>query len=143
MWIAARPKLPASSDLYTKDALRVKAVMNLDGPANPAAFVPFETKVCPMPAVTRFLGGAPLEHPQRYHDASPLSFLPLGVPQEFVGGSLVRGLKDQIDAYQSSATAKGDVVNITMLEGAGHFGMLAPHSPHWKTVEARFQALVR
>ena len=35
MWIAGRPKLPASSALYTKDPLPVKAAVNFDGPADP------------------------------------------------------------------------------------------------------------
>ena len=114
MWIAARPKLPPSSALYTKNALPVKAVINLDGLADPVAFHPMESKVCALPAMTRFFGG-----------------------------SLVRGLKDQIAAYEGAARAKGDVVTITALDGAGHFDMLAPRSPHWKTVEPRFHALLR
>ena len=142
MWIAARPKLPSASALYTKDPLRVKAVINLDGPADPAAFHPLETKVCGMPAVTQFLGGTPKEQPERYRDASALSFVPLGMPQEFIGGGLVQMAMDQIVAYQSSARAKGDAVTITTLEGARHFDMLAPQSPYWKRVEARFRALL-
>jgi acetyl esterase/lipase len=143
LWIAARPKLPPSSALYVKNALPVRAVINLDGPADPAAFQPMETKVCPVPAVTQFLGGTPTDHPDRYRDASSLAFLPLGVPQEFIGGALVRGFRDQIASYQSAAQAKGDVAAIVMLDGAGHFDMLSPGSTHWKTVEARFQALLR
>lgn len=142
MWIAARPKLPAASALYTKDPLPVKAVINLDGPADPAAFQPLETKVCGMPAVTQFLGGTPKEQPERYRDASALSFVPLGVPQEFIGGGLVQMAMDQIVAYQSAARAKGDVVTITTLEGARHFDMLAPQSAYWKRVEERFRALL-
>jgi acetyl esterase/lipase len=141
-WIAARPKLPSSSPVHSKDPLPVKAVVILDGIADPAAFQPMETKVCGMPALSRFLGGTPTEFPERYRDASPVPFLPLGVPQEFIAGSLVRGLKDQIDAYQSAARAKGDSVTITALAGAGHFDMLAPPSPHWASVLARFQAVL-
>ena len=143
LWIAARPKLPPSSVLYSKNPLPVKAVVNLDGPADPVAFQPIETKVCPMPALSRFLGGTPADYPDRYRDASPVPVLPLGMPQEFIGGSLVRGLKDQIVVYQAAAQATGDTVTITALEGAGHFDMLAPRSPHWATVESRFQALLR
>jgi acetyl esterase/lipase len=143
MWIAARPKLPASSAVHAKDPLPVKAVINLDGPADPAAFQPLETKVCGIPALTQFLGGTPDERPDRYRDASPLSFLPLGVPQEFIAGGLARLAMDQIRSYQSAAQAKGDAVTITTLDGAGHFDMLAPRSPYWKTVEDRFRALVR
>ena len=142
-WIAARPKLPSSSVLHTKDPLPVKAVINLDGVADLVAFRPFETKVCGMPALTEFLGGTPDEQPERYHEASPVSFLPLGIPQEVVAGALVQNLMDQILAYQTSARAKGDIVTVTTLEGAGHFDMLAPRSTHWKTVEERFRALLR
>ena len=143
MWVAARPKLPPSSALYTKDPLRVKAAVNLDGPADPAGFQPMEAKVCGMPALTLFLGGSPAEQPDRYRDASPLPFLPLGVAQEFVGGGLAQRIMDQLTAYQASARAKGDTVAITTLEGAGHFDMLAPGSKYWKTVEDRFRALTR
>ena len=143
MWIAARPKLPASSRLYSKDPLAVKAVVNLDGPVDPAAFLPYETKVCGMPAITQFMGGTAEEHPARYQDSSAASFLPLGVPQEFIAGALIANTREQIVAYQASARAKGDVVTVTALEGAGHFDMLAPRSPHWKTVEARFRTLLR
>jgi hypothetical protein len=127
--------------LYSKDPLPVKAVVNLDGIADPSAFQPVETKVCPIPALSRFLGGTPAEFPDRYRDASPMPFLPLGVPQEFIGGSLVRGLKDQISAYQSAVQSKGDSVTIIALDGAGHFDILAPRSPHWAAVEARFKTL--
>jgi hypothetical protein len=117
--------------------------INLDGPADRAAIRTLETKICGVPAVTQFLGGAPDEQPERYRDASPLSFLPLGIPQEFIGGGLVKGAMEQILAYQASAQAKGDVVTITTLDGAGHFDMLAPRSEYWKRVEARFHELLR
>lgn len=143
MWIAARPKLAASSELYTKDPLAVKAVINLDGPADPAAFRSLETKLCGMPAVTQFLGGAPDEQPERYRDASALSFVPLRVPQEFIAGTAVQNMMDQVLAYQSAARAKGDIVTITTLEGARHFDMLAPGSTYWKTVEDRIWTLLR
>jgi acetyl esterase/lipase len=143
MWVAARHRLAPTSAFYTKDPLRVKAVVNLDGPADPAAFQPFETKVCSIPAVTQFLGGTPSEVPERYRDASPASFLPLGIPQEFIVGSLIRRITDQIAAYESLARSRGDAVTITALDGAGHFDMLAPRSPHWPTVAARFKTLLQ
>ena len=143
MWIAARPKFPASSSLYTRDPLQVKAVINLDGPADLAAFRPFETKVCGMPAITRFVGGTPDDQPGRYREGSAASFVPLGVPQDFIAGALIRNTSEQFAAYQTSAREKGDVVTMTTLDGAGHFDMLAPRSPHWKTVEQRFRALLR
>jgi acetyl esterase/lipase len=142
MWIAARPKLPPTSPVYTKNPLRVKGVINLDGPADPATVQPLETKVCGLPAVTEFLGGTPAEQPDRYRDASPQPFLPLGVAQEFIAGGLGQNMMDQIKEYESAARAKGDTVTITTLPGAGHFDMLSPSSTHWKTVEDRIRAIL-
>jgi acetyl esterase/lipase len=143
MWIAARPRLPASSPLYAKNPLPVRAVMNLDGPADPAAIQPLETKLCGRAVVTEFMGGTPAEQPDRYRDGSPLPFLPLGVLQDFVAGGLIQNQIEQITAYQSAARAKGDTVTITVLDKAGHFDMLQPRSPYWKTVEDRIRALLR
>jgi hypothetical protein len=143
MWIAARSRLPASSPIATPNALSVKGVINLDGPADPAAVQPFEKKVCGIPAVTQFLGGAPSEQPDRYRDASPLPFLPLGVRQEFIAASLGQNLMDQLTAYQAAARGKGETITITTLANAGHFDTLSPKSPYWKTVADRITAMLR
>jgi acetyl esterase/lipase len=143
MWIAARHKLPASSDLHMTNPLSVRGVVNIDGPADPATFQAIETKVCPTPAISDLLGGTPAEQPERYGHASPLTFLPLGIPQEFIAGSLIHSHLDHVTAYQLAARAKGDTVTLTSLPGAGHFDMLSPQSKHWKVLEDRLIALLR
>lgn len=140
-WVAARPKLPASSPLYAENPLKVKAAVNLDGPIDLKLALPFCDKFCGFPAISDFLGGSPEEKPDRYANASATYFLPLGVQQEIVAGKLVSGISEQITNYMREAKSKGDAVSLINVEDAGHFGFLFPKSEAGKLVLQRFVAL--
>jgi acetyl esterase/lipase len=45
LWLAARPKLPKSSELYVKDPLLLKGVVDLDGPGDLKATLPLQQPV--------------------------------------------------------------------------------------------------
>lgn len=130
MWIAARSKLPASSPVYTKSPLAVKAAIDVDGPPDLAGAQPLERKFCPVPGITQLMGGTPNEQAERYRDGSAMSFLPLGVSKEIVAGSLLQQAHELVVAYETRAKAKGDRITVLTLEGSGHFDMLAPDSRH-------------
>jgi acetyl esterase/lipase len=123
-WLAARPKLPPSNPLYAKNPLRIKAIVNVDGPPDIAASQPLEMKFCPVPGISQFMGGTVAEQPDRYRDTSALSLLPIGVSQTIVAGGLLRGSYDLVSSYEAAATAKGDSISVVRLEGGGHFDML-------------------
>lgn len=142
-WIAARPKLPAASALYARNPLKVRAVVNLDGPPDLAAAVPLESKVCGVPAITNFLGGTPAEQAERYREGSATSMLPLGVPQTIVVGGLLQFAADLVSRYEEEAKAQGEVVKVLRLNGAGHFDMLAPEGQHGKPVVEVVLALLK
>ena len=139
LWLAARAKLPPSSAVYTKAALKIKAVVDIDGPPDLASTQPLERKLCPLPAVTDFLGGTPAESPEAYRDGSAQSFLPLGVPQQIVVAGLLRGASELVTSYERLAKEKGDAVTVLSLEGANHFDMLKPDSSYG---EALIQAIL-
>jgi acetyl esterase/lipase len=149
LWIAARPKLNRSSELNGEDAtnkegpLRVRAAIDLDGPPDLATSQPLERRMCPVAAITDFMGGSPEQFASRYAEASPTPFLPLGVRQELIGGSLFGAIREQVAAYETAARSKGDSITVTELAGSGHFDMLSPHSPYWKTVSDRIAAALR
>lgn len=71
-------------------------------------------------------------------EASPRNRIPLGVRQIFVHGTD----DDQVPFWLSSefvgaAQRAGDDAELVTLEGAGHFDMIDPQSPHWpRLVEA-------
>jgi len=142
-WLAARPKLPRSSPLYSKNPLPVKAFVNVDAPPDLAAAQPLERKFCPVPGISEFMGGTAIERPERYAATSAISLLPIGVPQTIVAGGLLKGSYDLVSSYEASATSKGDSVTVVNLEGAGHFDMLAPGSQYGKPLIEAILALLK
>jgi acetyl esterase/lipase len=131
LWLAARPKLPPSSELYSKDPLPLKGVVDLDGPGDLKATLSIQQQVCGAPVINQLLGGAPEERPQRYREASPVEMLPLGVRQEFFAGRMFAA---QAPAYEAAARRAGDAVHAVVLDQAGHFVFIDPGSAVWPQV---------
>jgi acetyl esterase/lipase len=142
-WAAARPKLAPQSALYTKDPLRLRAVVNLDGPIDLKAGAPFAEQFCGFPAIREFMGGSPDEYPERYSVGSANTYLPLGVNQLVVIGSLLAAIRDQVSSYTKAAESKGDHVTVLDLQKTGHFGFLFPDSDSWKSVQQQIGTLAK
>jgi acetyl esterase/lipase len=139
MWLAARPKLPPSSELYSKDPLPLKGVVDLDGPGDLRATLSMQERVCGAPVITQLLGGTPEERAQRYREASPIEMLPLGVRQEFFAGRMFAA---QAPAYETAAKQAGDTVHAVVLSQAGHFVFVDPESAVWPQVVQSTRALL-
>ena len=139
IWLAARRKLPPSSELYSKDPLPLRGVVDLDGPGDLKATLPMQQQVCGAPVITQLLDGTPEDRPQRYREASPIELLPLGVPQEFFAG---RMFAKQAPAYEEAARSAGDKVNTVVLAQAGHFVFIDPGSAVWPQVVRSTRALL-
>ena len=131
MWLAARGKIAATSDLYVKDPLRLAGVVDLDGPADLKATLPMQQPVCGSPVVTNLIGGTPEERPERYHDGSPIELLPLRVPQAVFIGKMFAG---HAAGYQAAVERTSDTLQMTTLPEAGHFVFIDPQSDVWPQV---------
>ena len=143
IWLAARSKLPASSAVFTKDPLPLKAILDIDGPPDIATAQPVERQFCTGdPVITRFMGGTPAQQPLRYKEGSVTDFLPLGVPQEIVVAELLEGVIALVPKYEAQAKAKNDRVKITPFKGSSHFDLLSPRNVHGKRLLERIQALM-
>ena len=138
LWLAARPKLPKTSQLYARDPLRLKGVVDLDGPGDLKATLPMQQAVCGAPVITQLLGGSPEEQPQRYREASPIEMLPLGVRQEFFAGRMFAA---QAPAYEEAAKRAGDTIDPVVMPAAGHFVFVNPGSAVWPQVVKSTRAL--
>jgi acetyl esterase/lipase len=85
--------------------------------------------------VAALLGGTADEVPRRYGAASPVERVRPGVP-----ALLIHGARDSIvpmaqsEAYVAAAEAAGQRADLRVLEGAGHFDLIAPFSPVWPDV---------
>jgi acetyl esterase/lipase len=139
LWLAARHKLPASSELYMKDPLPLKGVVDLDGPGDLKATIPLQQPVCGAPVITQLIGGTPEERAQRYREGSPIEMLPLGVPQQIFAGRMFAALAP---AYVEAARHAGDTVNAAVSEKAGHFVVIDPGSSTWPEVVKSIRAFL-
>lgn len=81
-------------------------------------------------AVSEFIGGTPVTHPDRYGTSSPRSLLPLGTPTTLVHGELDDAVPIEL-AYQFAdlAIRAGDDCKVIGLRNVGHFEAVLPHTP--------------
>lgn len=137
LWAASRRP---DDGLGGADPLRVSGVVSLAGITDlrgyGAAPGGCNSSVYPL------LGGPPSEHPERYAAVSPVERVPLGVPVRFVHGAA----DPIVPAAQSRALlglmrAAGDPADLTVVEGAGHFDVVAPQSGAWAAVVKAIRAL--
>ena len=143
MWAAARSRLPKSSSLYTRDPLPVRGVIDLAGPLDMSANIQGYQGLCRDTVITSLLGGTPATVPERYQQASPITLLPLGVPQVLVVGTHEDFVpKPFVEAYKKAATRAGDSVRVVVIPGAGHFEIASPSSSAWPSVELAIRALL-
>ena len=136
LWLAARPRLPATSPLHANRPLPIKAVVSLGGLPD----LELETRVdngCGK-EVSATLGAG------HYAETSVPRLAPLGVPQY-----LVNGLKDPIiptllaTDYRRRMRAAGDRVHIDWVRDSGHFELIAPGSRAWAAAVNDIAAAVR
>jgi acetyl esterase/lipase len=135
LWLAARRKLPAGSPLYAPSPLPLRGVVSLAGPGDLYDFNRYGDAICGEGTVPKLLGGAPDAVPERWHDASPSNWLPLGVPQVMLAGEADRIMpRANMDAYASRARAAGDSVEVVVVPNASHHEVMSPQAVTWPAV---------
>jgi acetyl esterase/lipase len=147
LWLAARKKLPPSSEIYRPNPLPIKGVVDIDGPPSLTTAAPIDDLVCGTHVVQEFLGGTPQQVPTRYQQGSADGLLPTGVPQQLLYSAKTEFLsKDRsqwsnlFTNYAAEAKKSGDQVDVTRMEKAGHFDGINPKSKTWPTVLAKIKA---
>jgi acetyl esterase/lipase len=132
LWLAARPKISPSSEIYTEGPIKISGVVAL-APA-PELDVLHMKKVCGH-VVDRLMGGSPEEKLDRYRWAMPSSMAPLGVRQLVLVGKLDSGFGWVGEAYATKSEGAGDYkVQLIHEKEAGHFEFIDPASTAWPLV---------
>lgn len=139
LWLAGRGKLAKGSEVYRKNPLRLRGVVNLDGPGDLKGLRGLDEKICGAPVITQLMGGKPEEQPQRYRDGSPMEMLPFGVRQEIFVGRMFAAMTP---AYVEAAKRSGDAVNAAIAEKEGHFVYVDPGSAVWPEVVKAIRGLM-
>jgi len=130
LWLAARKRIPKSSELYSANPLPITGVVDLDGPGDLKATLPLQQPVCGSPVITDLIGGSPEQQPDRYRAGSPIELLPFGTRQIVLAG---RMFGPQTPAYEAAVKKAGDAIEVSVSD-AGHFVFIDPASDMWPTV---------
>ena len=138
LWLAARHKIPAGSELASVDPLPLVATVDLDGPGELRSGLGY-SPMCGSSA-DQLMGGTPDAVPARFAQASPSELLPLGVPQYIVSATFVP--LTAANRYRDMAVAKGDTVTIIDQSHSGHFEMVTPGRAEEKQVEDQVVAIL-
>lgn len=134
LFVAARPRLPASAETRGADPLPVAAAVAIDGPPELTPLIGADVRICGSAVISRLMGGTPASHPARYAEVSPVTHLPLRARQYMVSASPVLR-REWAEAYRAQAAARGDIVEILFPVGGDHFNIIMPGRPQWTEVE--------
>lgn len=148
LWLAARGDAAGGSQSHAPVAVqsRAAAPLSLRGVISLAGITDMK-KFGPRcgGAAAKLLGGSFDEVPERYRQTSPVELLPARVPVRLVHGALDRIVPVEMGReYEAAARARsGGGVELTVVEGAGHFELIAPQSSAWPAVKAALLSLTQ
>lgn len=141
LWAASRPDASAGPDVPAPPSLSLRGVVSLAGITDLRAYGA-QPGSCNS-AVSQLMGGPPDEYDARYAAINPVELVPLRAPVR-----LVHGERDPIvppaqshDFAERNRAAGGESV-VVLVEGAGHFDVIAPHAPAWREVVRATRALL-
>lgn len=90
-----------------------------------------------------FLGGTPLDVPERFALASPAELLPTGIPVICIHGDRDATVPRAIsERYVARARRAGDPAELVVLEGVEHFAPFDPQTPAGAAVRAAVRDLL-
>ena len=132
LWLAARPKLPVTSSLYTEHPLKIAHVISLGGLPDLEATAASLDNGCGTEVVARLTGKATPERPDVFADTSVPRLLPIHVPQDLVNGENDRIIPMRLGTgFLDQATRSGDWAILHRIADTGHVELIAPESAAW------------
>jgi len=146
LWSAARPDLepgnPFYNEKYAEDPVAVRGVIGLAAIADLESYARGVSS-CER-ATLELMGGSPEAQSERYAAASPVRLVPWTAPTHLVQGradSIVPGA--QAGALASAGAAAGRQIQVSWVDGAGHFDLIHPHTPAFRRVLEVFAEMFR
>ncbi|KCZ52392.1 alpha/beta hydrolase [Hyphomonas pacifica] len=129
LWLAARPKLPRSSPLWSETPLHLDLVVNSGGLADLEASAPVTQEGC-LASIMDVLTGAPSgQRPDVFSDTSPAAMLPFAARQVSVNGEQDRIAPPILGKhYTKKAKAAGSAASFIQVPDTGHVELIAPGS---------------
>jgi len=144
LWIAARPKLPASSTLQSPRPVRIAHVISLGGLPDLEATAASPDNGCGPAIVARLTGPKTNKRADVFADTSVPRLLPIGVPQDLVNGEDDRIIPMRLGTdYAAQATRAGDRATLHRIDRTGHVELTAPDSAAWASTRPLIEAALK
>jgi acetyl esterase/lipase len=144
LWVASRHKITPGSEIYSNDPLPVRGVVALASPTDMERSIGPVYEYCRDSVITKLIGGLPDEVPENYDNTSPISLLPIGVPQRLMVGELdIPLLLGQMSAYSDSALKLNEDIQLDTIEHVWHNELAIPGSISWLKVRATIKSLLK
>ena len=139
VWLAARHRIPPADPLASPNPIALHGAVSLAGVLDLRRAWKMRLSDG---VVEELLGGPPDKVRQRYHTASPIELVPLGLPTKMLHGTEDSVVPIELsNTYQKAANRVGDDARLVVVPGADHFALIDPRSEHWTTVEKTVRAM--
>ena len=140
-WLAARPRVPAQSLISPRGKpLPLLGAISLAGVLDLKLAYQLHLS---NDAVVGLLDAKLIDEPGRYAEASPMSLLPLGLPQVLIHGTSDENVPIQISReYAAAARAAGDTIEYIELEGVDHFDLINAGTEVWALTVQELEKLL-
>jgi len=144
LWLAARPKLPASSPMRMDNPLKITSVVNSGGLADLKASARVTDPNCLARIMDKLTGGLDPNRSNVFSDTSPVEMLPLGVRQVSVNGH-----RDQIappvlgEDYTRKAKATGDNAEVVVVLNTAHVELVSPGTEAFRIETEKLKEMLR
>jgi len=141
LWLAAQQRVPPSQRLRDSALPSFRGVVTLAGIVNLREYAAGAGSC--NKSVEPLLGGSVAQVPERYTAASPSEQLPIGVPMRLLIGSLDPIVTPAHNTlFSAQARERGDDVQLSVIEGAGHFDLVLPTGTAAKRVKRAVKSLL-
>ncbi|MCY3832226.1 MAG: alpha/beta hydrolase [Chloroflexi bacterium] len=131
LWLAGRHKIETTSPLFVAEPLAVHGALALAPLADVSHGSESELSSDALLAV---MGGTATSAPPAYGNGCPRQLLPLGARQQIIVGSEDKAMLANAQRYADVATSAGDEVDLQVIEGVGHFEIVAVDTDAWAEV---------
>jgi acetyl esterase/lipase len=132
LMLGAQPQIKPKSQIKVSDLPPIKGIISLAGITDLSTYL--SPDWCGS-NILKLVGGSPDQYPDRYKEGSPITYLPLNIPQKLITGVNDKRVSvDHITPYSNRAKEVGDPIELLTIPDAGHFEVIKPGSVAWKKI---------
>lgn len=143
MWLAARPRLPATSPMRMDNPLKLVGVVNSGGLADLAESRNVTARSCLSDIYDKLVGPISSSRARVLSDTSPAEMLPLGVRQVSVNGHEDGIAPPRLgESIARKARAAGDSAEAQVVLDTGHVELVSPGTKAWDVEVAALKVLL-